>query len=379
MITLLATIILLIVGITLANVLFWPRVRGGVTATAAGRISVLIPARNEEANLPACLDSVLAQGAIVAEVLVCDDHSTDGTARVIAAVTARDGRVRCVSARPLEAGWTGKNFACWQLAGAARGERLLFLDADARLMPGAIAALDAEMTRRRLDFLSCWPGLEMVTFWERLLMPMLNYVVFSIYPAPLSLFFSYPSLALAHGACLFFDRRSYFDLGGHSAVRDQIFEDTRLAQRWREEGRAGLCLDGQRTVRVRMYEDLAGIWQGFLKNFYPAFQRESSFWAFIVYHFVFMLLPFLLLILVAEPRLWLAAGGIVLVRLMLAWRFGHPPWSAFGHPLAQAMFLALGLTSWWRCRTGRGVSWKGREYHSRSSSARAAEVADRQG
>ena len=369
MITLLATIVLLIAGITLANVLFWPKVRGGtMVAEMAGVVSVLIPARNEEGNLPACLDSVLAQGAIVGEILIYDDHSTDETARVIAGMMARDTRVRSVPVRPLEAGWTGKNFACWQLAGAAGGKRLLFLDADARLLPGAIVALETEMTRRRLEFLSCWPGLEMVTFWERLLMPMLNYVVFSIYPGPLSLFFSYPSLALAHGACLFFDRRSYFELGGHSAVRDQIFEDTRLAQLWREEGRAGLCLDGQRTVRVRMYEDLAGIWLGFLKNFYPAFQRQSSFWAFIIYHFVFMLLPFLLLIVIDDWRLWLVAGGIVLVRLMLAWRFGHPGWSAFGHPLAQGMFLALGLTSWWRCRSGRGVSWKGRDYHTRSNS-----------
>jgi chlorobactene glucosyltransferase len=363
---------LFVLGITLANVIFWPRVRSRGSA-GGGQVSVLIPARNEELNLPACLDSVLSQGAVVGEILIYDDHSTDRTGEVIAAYRQRDARVRAVACHPLAPGWTGKNMACWQLAKAATGEILLFLDADARLLPGAIASLRGEMDHRRLELLSCWPGLEMETRWERLLMPMLNYVVFSIYPAPLALFFSYPSLALAHGACLMFQRQSYFELGGHATVRDQIFEDTRLAQLWREAGRRGLCLDGQRVVRVRMYENLAGIWQGFQKNFYPAFQREASFWSFIAFHLVFLLLPFLILpgqLLggVLDSRILVAVAGILTVRLMLAIRFRHPVWSSLAHPLSQIMLLGLGLSSWWRCRTGRGVTWKGRDYHTKIKS-----------
>ncbi|MFM8394397.1 MAG: glycosyltransferase family 2 protein, partial [Acidobacteriota bacterium] len=211
---------ILVLFITLANVLFWPRVTDSLERVP-GAVSVLIPARNEEANLVDCLSRVVAQGAVVGEILVYDDHSTDNTAALIEAAQAADPRIRLVPTRQLEPGWTGKNFACSRLAEASRSPYILFLDADARLQPGAIDNILHEMRRRRLELLSCWPGLITETFWERVLMPMLNFVVFSIYPGPLSLFFSYPSLALAHGACMMFDRRSYMAIGGHSAVRDQ--------------------------------------------------------------------------------------------------------------------------------------------------------------
>ena len=362
MIAIILALSLLVLGITTANVLLWPRVRSSTTTQLAS-VSVLIPARNEEENLPACLDAVIAQGPIVGEILVYDDHSTDQTSRVVELAAGRDPRIRLVPARPLEPGWTGKNFACANLARAAAFDFLLFLDADARVRPRAVDRLHREMVQRRLALLSCWPGLEAVSFWERTLMPMLNFVVFSIFPGPLSLIFGFPSLALAHGACMLFDRKVYFEVGGHEAVRDQIFEDTRLAQLWRLHGRRGLCLDGQDLISVRMYEDLSGIWLGFLKNFYPAFRRETSFWLFIAFHLGILLLPFVLLPFRPYPRLGVATFAVLLSRLLLAIRFRQSLLTVLLHPLAEAMLLLLGLTSWWRCRTGRGVSWKGRAYH----------------
>jgi chlorobactene glucosyltransferase len=364
---LLLVVSLFLFFLTLANVLGWPApAREGKAVPRS--VAVLIPARNEEANITDCLESVLGQGEGLAEVLVYDDHSTDETPQLLRGFVERDRRVRMVSALPLPPGWTGKNFACAQLASAATAPTLLFLDADARLEPRAIDRLSAEMTRRRLEFLSCWPGLVMGSFWERLLMPMLNLVVFSIYPAPLSLFFGYVSLALAHGACLMIDRQSYLALGGHTAVRDQIFEDTRLAQLWRRRGRRALCLDGQSIVRVRMYDSLEGIWAGFLKNFFPAFESASSFWIFLGLHAIFLLGPFLLLPFApADQRLWGAMLAVVGVRGLLAIRFRHPLWSVLFHPLAESMLLGLGIHSWWRCRTGRGVEWKGRRYRPQRS------------
>lgn len=362
--TLLLTVTILLLLITLANVLFWPRVRRSATARP-GEVSVLIPARNEESNLPACLDRVLRQGEVVGEVIVCDDHSTDSTPAIVAGYAARDPRVRLVTPGDLPEGWIGKNFACATLAGAASRDYLLFLDADARLEDQAVSSLVAEMERRRLDMLSCWPGLAMESFVERALMPMLNFVVFSIYPGPMSLFFSYPSLALAHGACLIFTRTSYHQLGGHAAVRDQIFEDTRLARLWRERRRRGLCLDGRGVVSVRMYSSFDGIWRGFQKNFYPAFRSEAAFWSFLFFHALFCLVPFLLLAASPSRSLALATLAILLTRLLLALRFAQPAWTALLHPVAQFLLLTLGLSSWWRCRTGQGVEWKGRSYYRR--------------
>jgi len=360
--TALLVVTVFLLMISLVNVLFWPKPRRARQAYA-GEVSVLIPARNEEANLPACLETVLQQGGTVREVLVYNDHSTDGTERIVHEFVARDARVRSVEVLPLAEGWCGKNFACAQLANAATGKFLLFIDADARLTEGAAARMAEEMNARRLTFLSCWPGLDLVSFWERALMPMLNFVVFATFPSPLSLLLGSPSLGLAHGACLMFERATYEEVGGHSAVRDQIFEDTRLAQLWREAHERGLCLDGQDVVRVRMYSSFAEIWQGFQKNFFPAFKYELSFWFFMLFHAAVFLTPFVWLVVSPSLTILLVALAVLLIRLVLAWRFRQPLWAALLHPLAEGILLALGLSSWWRCKSGRGVAWKGREYH----------------
>jgi glycosyltransferase involved in cell wall biosynthesis len=347
--------------ITLSNVLCWPRLRA-TRGIWPGQVSVLIPARNEEANLGACLAAVLEQGETVGEVLVYNDHSTDGTAGIIEQFAARDARVRMVAAQPLASGWCGKNFACAQLAKAAKGHWLLFLDADARLLPQAVARMIDEAQQRRLTMLSCWPGLVLGSFWERALMPLLNTVVFSVFPGVLSLVRGEASLGLAHGACLLFERATYEKLGGHGAVREQIFEDTRLAQLWRKRGERSLGLDGQDVVRVRMYQTFSEIWAGFQKNFYPAFQRESSFWAFWWLHAAVYWAPFGLALWTGSFAYGLAAGAVLSLRLLLALRFRHPLWAVLLHPLGETLLLALGLSSWWRCKSGRGVTWKGREY-----------------
>lgn len=356
--------------VTLWNALAWERVGGGTedaTTEDATTVSVLIPARDEEANIAACLETALAQGACVCEVLVYDDHSRDGTAEVVSCYARRDARVRLVAPLELPAGWCGKTFACAQLAREAKGRWLLFLDADARLAEGAAARIVAAAEARALTLLSCWPRLEMRGFWEGVLMPLLNFVVFTLYPAPLAARRRLDaSLGLAHGSCMLARGDTYKLVGGHAAVRDQLFEDVRLAQVWRERGQESLCLDGRSVVTVRMYRSLAEIWRGFQKNFFPAFRRERSFWLFVALHAFVFLLPFVLAsyALVASWAWPLAAAAacVVLMRAALASRFGHPWWSVVLHPAGEAVLIALGLASWLRCRTGRGVEWKGRRY-----------------
>ena len=341
-------------GVALLNVLFWPRVsRRG--EPRLGALSVLIPARDEEQNLAACLNSVLEQGASIAEVLVYDDHSLDGTALIIEQYSQRDARVRLVHPLPLPAEWCGKNFACAQLASQASAHWLLFIDADARLLPRAVDRLLEEAVSRRLTFLSAWPGFDLIGFWEGALMPLLNFVVFTLFPAPLSLIRQDESLGLAHGACVLADRAAYERLGGHSSVRNEIFEDTRLAQWWRANGEPGLCLDGQDIIRVRMYASFEEIWSGFQKNFFPAFRKQISFWAFLVLHFAVFLLPFIVLD-------WRPIGFVIATRALLAFRFRQSWWRVFTHPVGELILLALGVSSWWACRSGRGVAWKGRQY-----------------
>jgi glycosyltransferase involved in cell wall biosynthesis len=352
--------------IAVANMAFWPRVKPRLIRHDQ-RVSVLIPARDEGENIVECLQAVVEQGDVVREVLVYNDHSSDRTADLVRAFGASHPVVRLVEPAPLQSGWTGKNFACARLADEASSPWMLFLDADARLRKNATALMLAEATERRVTLLSAWPGLDLVGFWEKLLMPMLNFLVFSIYPAPFSLKSRSPALGLAHGACLLIQRETYRRVGGHASVRDQIFEDTQLARLWRRMGERSLCLDGRDVVRVRMYGSLRAIWAGFLKNFYPGFRRKSSFWAFIAMHAVFFLLPFLLAPYealqggVVGPYLT-AAIMVLAMRFLMAWRFRYPAWSALLHPVAELFLIALGVSSWWKCSTGKGVLWKGRTY-----------------
>jgi chlorobactene glucosyltransferase len=356
-------------ALTLWNVTGWPAVGIDESGVDAGTVSILIPARDEESNIAACLDGARAQGEVVREILVYDDHSTDATPRIVAEYARH--RVRSLSPKALPAGWCGKTFACAQLAAEARGRWLLFLDADARLRAGAVACAVAEAEVRGVSLLSCWPALELRSFWERALMPLLNFVVFTLYPAPLAQKRREdPSLGLAHGSFILARRDAYARIGGHELVCDEIFEDTRLARAWRARGEPSLCLDGQTVLSVRMYHSFGEIWRGFQKNFFPAFRRERSFWAFVALHFSVFLLPFPL-----APALWaneaarpfvaLWVAAVLATRLALALRFRHPLLSVVLHPLGEVILLALGLSSWWRCRRGRGVEWKGRRYRAR--------------
>lgn len=349
----LASIAVALCGVAAWNVVRWQRV--GHANRARGTVSILIPARNEEQRLPVCLESLVGQEAV--EILVYNDHSEDGTGSVIEYFARRDPRFRAIAPVPLPSGWCGKNFACAQLATHATGDWLLFLDADVRLMPGAVLRIAGEAERRALTLLSCWPGFATQGFWEAVLMPMLNFLVFTLFPAPLSAVRTDASLGIAHGACLLARCDVYRRLGGHTLVRNEIFEDTRLAQEWRAHGERALCLDGQDVVHVRMYSGFREIWQGFGKNFYPAFRHGASFWLFLLLHAAVFLWPFL-------------RGDIVTVsfvlgaRLLLALRFRQPAgqkfWSVILHPLGEAVLLALALSSWWQWRSGQGVVWKGR-------------------
>ncbi len=136
---------LIFLAVALLNLAAWPKLKRDYRQRV-NEVSVLIPARNEEANLPACLDAVLKQGNAVKEILVYNDHSTDKTARVIDEYKKKDQRIRSVDSKPLAAGWCGKNFACDQLAKASDGDFLLFIDADARL-----SALSGYSSRRVFD------------------------------------------------------------------------------------------------------------------------------------------------------------------------------------------------------------------------------------
>lgn len=359
-----------VLSLVLYNARHWPRMRVS-DAALPPCVSVLIPARNEEDNISRLLHSVLQQPG-VAEILVYDDHSSDQTAQRVLEVARKDGRVRLLAPKPLRSDWFGKPFACRELAREATGRWLLFLDADALLMPNAVPAIVRAAEQYQATFLSCWPGLLLNSWAEKCFMPLLNFVVFSLFPAPLSLKMKLPSLGLAHGVCILAERAKYEQIGGHELVKTELFEDTALARAWRARGLWGICLDGQDVVKVRMYESLAMIWRGFEKIAYPAFRRNLSFWLFVAFHFWGFVWPFAGAVHAAfggkfAVTQWGCVMAAIAARMIQAVRFGYPIAYVWIHPVAECALVAVLLSSALKCVGGRGVYWKGRRYHGRVS------------
>ncbi|MDZ7799621.1 MAG: glycosyltransferase family 2 protein [Trueperaceae bacterium] len=228
-----------------------------------GRVSLLVPARDEEATLRETLRGLLAQPAD--EILVLNDHSRDGTGALLAAAARDHPTLRVLEGAPLPEGWIGKNWACHQLAEAAQGDVLVFADADVRWQEGALPALVAEMARQGADAFSVFPRQRMGSLGERAVLPLIDETLLSFLPFAL-LERDVPSAAAAHGAVFAFRRDAYRRTGGHAALRGEILEDVRMAQRVRRVGaRLGLALGGP-MLGIRMYHGYAQLVRGMGKS-----------------------------------------------------------------------------------------------------------------
>jgi len=211
--------------IALSNLLVLRRLHRYGRPAQFPRLSVLVPARNEEANIGPCVRSLLAQDYPDFELLVLDDESGDQTAQVLASLATSDNRLRVLSGQPLPAGWLGKQWACHQLAQAASGELLLFTDADTRYHPQALSNAVAALLAERTDMLSAVLREEVVSWGERLVVPILVWSIFSFLPLGLAYRLRLPAFTAANGQFLLFRRRAYEQIGGHAAVRQHTTED----------------------------------------------------------------------------------------------------------------------------------------------------------
>jgi glycosyltransferase involved in cell wall biosynthesis len=251
----------------LANLALFPALEAVPAGRPAGPArpgtSLLVPARDEARRLPAALPGLCAQDA--AEILILDDQSGDATAAVASATAAADPRLRLLRGTPPPPGWTGKNWACHQLAAAARGDVLVFCDADVLLAPGALDACWRQLCAQRADVFSVFPRQRTATAGERLLVPLIDEVLLAFLPHPL-LRLPAPGAATANGQLLMFRRGAYQALGGHRAVAGELAEDLALARRARRMGlRLGLALGGD-LVSARMYRGYRESVAGFGKS-----------------------------------------------------------------------------------------------------------------
>ena len=323
-------------------------------AAPSPTVSILVPARDEAANLAEHLPGLLRQDAL--EVLVLDDGSQDDTAAVARRLAGSDARVRVLSGAPLPPGWSGKNWACHQLAAAARGDVLLFTDADVAWEDGAVAASIHEMQRQSADVFSVFPHQRTGSLGERVLVPLIDDVLLSFLPFPL-LRLPLPAASTANGQAIAVTRSAYDDLGGHAAMRDEIVEDVRFARHARSEGkRLGLALGGT-MVRARMYRGYREAVRGFAKSM-PAAHGGSR--ALLMggaaLHVLVYTLP--LLLVAWQPR-WLVPLLLAMLgRLLVNAKTGR---GAFAEALLVPVTPLLALPVYLRSLR-RSVVWKGRAY-----------------
>lgn len=329
----------------------------------APRVSILIPARDEARNIPALLDGLCRQDYPDLEILILDDHSRDGTGEAVAAVAASDSRVRLLQGGPLPPGWTGKNWACQQLAEAARGDMLIFTDADNRHAPHAVSNTVAWMQRHRLGFLSAFPQQETGTLAERLAVPAVDLFVYAALPLWSTLLVPSPLFAAANGQWIAMTREAWMRIGGHQSVRGKVVEDVELSRRAKRLGIRTLLTAGTGAVYCRMYRNAGEVWDGFTKNLFGITgNRPLAFWLVMAAMAVAFILPYPALLV---PGLAVPAGIAVALNLamraVLAIRFRHPLWvSVLLHPVGIGYIMVIAINSYIQTRRGR-VRWKGRE------------------
>jgi len=335
-------------------------------------LSIVVPARNEERTIARCVRSLLAQRLPRFEVIVVDDRSTDATAAILDELARADARLRVVRGAALPEGWVGKPWALVQGAAHARGEWLLFTDADSWHAPQASASALRFARAHGVDALTLATHQELGTFAERAILPtMLGLIVVTLGSVAKVNDPRDVAHAAANGQYILVRRDAYDALGGHAALHDAIVEDIQFARRLKADGRYRLLLvAGGELVRVRMYTSLPTLWEGFTKSLYLG--AEGNLGALALGTSALLLLSVVPAVSLVDalvrrraPRaleagLVLAAGIAMQARGLR--RAGLSPALAWYAPLGYAACAGIALTSTALMLSGRGVTWRGRRY-----------------
>ncbi|MFA1641934.1 glycosyltransferase family 2 protein [Chryseomicrobium imtechense] len=361
-----SALLLLFIGITLLHAVVLPRPKRDARTKGEPLVSILIPMRNELANVEGLIGSLQKQTYSKFEVIVLDDESTDGTREALEASTEHDSRFTIKPGAPKLDGWVGKVYACHQLSGYASGDYLLYVDADVRIEPNAVQDVLAFMQHNNLALVSGFSRFLLPTWLNKLLVPMQHFIVLFHLPMGLARFTKWPPATAAHGGFMFFERGAYEAIGGHESVKGEIVEDVALSKRMKAHGHKMWLANITAFASCTMYETNEDVWKGFSKNIFNGIGKSVPLAAVImVFYASFYVLPLFLLVgavVVADPSLLIPYALISIQGLIVYATTKEPLYLAFALPASALALIALLANAMIRSMQGQKVEWKGRFY-----------------
>ena len=240
--------------------------------TQSALVSILIPARNEEANIGRCLYSLIDQSYKNIEIIILDDDSTDYTFSIAKEISKKDKRIKIVKGMPIEKDWLGKNWACHQLSSIAKGDMLLFIDADTKLQSKTIEETITEMEESDIDLITLFPKRVTSTSVDKIISVTVGWFIFSCLPILFSN--KNPIFSSAFGQYLLFRKGAYFSIGGHESIKDNILDDFELGRSITREGFNLKVFDGTDRISTFSYSSEREAIDGLSKSIFPFFSNR---------------------------------------------------------------------------------------------------------
>ncbi|MEJ2544295.1 MAG: glycosyltransferase [Calditrichaceae bacterium] len=346
----------------LFNSIFGPFLFTRFKNSKTPKVSLLIPARNEENNIKKCLEHLVKQDYKNFEIIVLDDNSQDGTSKAVQELQRQFSGIKLIQGQSLPNGWTGKNWACHQLGKAASGKVFIFTDADTIQDPTAVSRTLGWIQKYNLGMLSTFPQQHSKSFAEKLIVPIIDFFIYSMLPLWSTYYINSSVFAAANGQWIAIEKDVYDKIGGHESVKNEIVEDIKLNKLAKQFGIKTLTTAGTNIVYCNMYHSFREIWYGFSKNFY-GLTGHSPF-IFILIEFALLIscvLPFILLLFNFTSAILLIIIAMnLIIRAVLSIRYKHPFFiSVFLHPVSILSTLIIGFNSFYQYYWGN-FRWKDR-------------------